>query len=274
MHTVNVNGATIPALGFGTHELRGSTAAEMVETALAVGYRHIDTAQAYGNEEAVGAGIAASGLPREELFLTTKVWPDRFRASDLQRSVDESLARLNSPYVDLLLLHWPNPEVPLEETIGALNDMRRIGRARHIGISNFTSDQVQQAVGLSDEPLVVNQVEYHPFLAQDEVLDTLRRNGLGLVAYSPLAQGLVFGNDSLAEIAERHGKSAGQVALRWLVQQDGVCAIPRTANADHARANFEVFDFELTGDEMEGISRLSRERRRLVDPEEVAPDWD
>lgn len=274
MHTVNVNGAAIPALGFGTHELQGATAADMVDAALGIGYRHIDTAQAYKNEAAVGAGIAASGLPREDVFLTTKVWPDRFAPGQLQRSVDESLARLDTPYVDLLLLHWPNPEVPLEETLDALNDMRRIGRARHIGVSNFTTDLLEEAVRLSDEPLAVNQVEYHPFLAQDEVLDAARRHGLGLVAYSPLAQGLVFGNDALAGIAEAHGKSPGQVALRWLVQQDAVCAIPRTSSVDHARTNFEIFDFELTGDEMEAIDQLSRKRQRLVDPDEVAPDWD
>lgn len=274
MHTVNVNGAAIPVLGFGTHELQGATAAEMVETALGIGYRHIDTAQAYGNEAAVGAGIAASGLPREDIFLTTKVWPDRFLPGQLQLSVDESLARLNTPYVDLLLLHWPNPEVPLEDTLDALNDMRRIGRARHIGISNFPKDLLEEAVRLSDAPLAVNQVEYHPFLAQDEVLDVARRHGLGLVAYSPLAQGMVFRNDILAGIADAHGKSPGQVALRWLVQQDAVCAIPRTSSEEHARANFEIFDFELTGDEMEAIDVLSRKRLRLVDPDEVAPDWD
>lgn len=274
MHTVNVNGAAIPALGLGTHELQGSAAAGMVEAALAIGYRHIDTAQAYDNEKAVGAGIAAAGLPREALFLTTKVWPDRFRAGALQRSVDESLARLNTSYVDLLLLHWPNPGVPLEETMAALNDMHRIGRARHIGVSNFPSDLLEEAVRLSEAPLVVNQVEYHPFLAQTEVLGALRRHGLGLIAYSPLAQGLVFRNDTLAEIAEAYGKSPGQVALRWLVQQGGVCAIPRTSSVDHARANFEVFDFALSAAEMEAIQRLSRQRRRLVDPDDMAPDWD
>lgn len=274
MHNVNVNGAKIPALGFGTYEMKGATAADMVEAALAIGYRHIDTAHAYDNEAAVGAGIAAAGLPREDIFLTTKVWPDHFRVGQLQRSVDESLARLNTPYVDLLLLHWPNPNVPLGETLSALNDMHRIGRARHIGISNFTAALLEEAVRLSEEFLVVNQVEYHPFLAQDDLLKALRRHGLGLIAHSPLAQGLVFRNGTLREIAESHGKTPGQVALRWLVQQEGVCAIPRSSNADHARANFEIFDFELSEEDMEAIDSLSRRRRRLVDPDGMAPDWD
>lgn len=274
MHKVNVNGASIPALGLGTYELQGSAAIDTVETALDIGYRHIDTAQAYDNEEAVGKGIAASGLPREEIFLTTKIWPDRFRPTELQRSLDESLARLDTPYVDLLLLHWPNPEVPLEDTMAALNDMRRIGRARHIGISNFTTDLVEEAVRLSEAPLAVNQVEYHPFLAQDKLLGTLRGHGLGLIAYSPLAQGKVFRDDTLAGIAKAHGKSPGQVALRWLVRQEGVCAIPRSSNPDHLRANFEIFDFDLSDDEAGAIDQLSQQRQRLVDPAEVAPDWD
>jgi diketogulonate reductase-like aldo/keto reductase len=274
MHNVNVRGAAIPALGFGTYELRGETAAGMVEKALAIGYRHIDTAQAYDNEEAVGMGIAASGLRREDLFLTTKIWPDCFRAGQLQRSVDESLARLNTPYVDLLLLHWPNPAVPLEETLAALNDMHRIGRARHIGVSNFPVALLQEAVRISEVPLVANQVEYHVFLAQDDLLEALRAQGMGLIAYSPLAQGLALQSDTVTDIAETHGKTAGQVALRWLVGQEGVCAIPRTSSEDHARANFEIFDFELSKDDREALDQLSRERRRQVDPEGLAPAWD
>jgi 2,5-diketo-D-gluconate reductase B len=273
MHTVNVNGAAMPALGFGTYELQGKAAAEMVEAALGIGYRHIDTAQAYHNEEAVGIGVAASGIPREEIFITTKVPPSRFRPSELQRSLDESLARLETPYVDLLLLHWPNPDVPLKDTIGALNDMRRIGRARHIGVSNFPSDMVHEAVRLSDEPLAVDQVEYHPLLAQDRLLDALRGHGMGLTAYSPLAQGEVFGDDTLSDIGEDHGKTAGQVALRWLIQQDGVSAIPRSSSVEHAESNFEIFDFELSQDEMRKIHQLSAGRRRLVDPAD-SPDWD
>lgn len=273
MHTVNVNGAAMPALGFGTYELLGTTAAEMVEAALGIGYRHIDTAQAYNNEEAVGIGIAASRVPRAEIFLTTKVPPSRFRPRDLQRSLDESLARLETPYVDLFLLHWPNPDVPLKDTIDALNDMRRIGRARHIGVSNFPSAMVDEAVRLSGEPLAVDQVEYHPLLAQDRLLEALRTHGMGLTAYSPLAQGEVFDDDTLSGIGEAHGKTAGQVALRWLIQQDGVCAIPRSSSVDHAQSNFDIFDFELSQDEMRMIHQLSRGRRRLVDPE-GSPDWD
>lgn len=273
MHTVNVNGAAMPALGFGTYELHGATAVEMVEAALDIGYRHIDTAQAYHNEEAVGSGIAASGIFREEIFLTTKVSPSRFRPGELQRSLDESLARLDTPYVDLLLLHWPNPDVPLKDTMDALNHMRRIGRAQHIGVSNFPSAMVDEAVRLSNEPLVADQVEYHPLLEQGRLLEALRGHGMGLTAYSPLAQGEVFGDETLCGIGEAHGKTAGQVALRWLIQQDGVCAIPRSSSVNHARANFDIFDFELSPDDMRKIHQLSLDRRRLVDPED-SPDWD
>jgi diketogulonate reductase-like aldo/keto reductase len=273
MHTVNANGAIMPALGFGTYELQGKTAADMVEAALGIGYRHIDTAQAYDNEEAVGVGIAASGLPREEIFLTTKVSPSRFRPNELQRSLDESLARLETPYVDLLLLHWPNPDMPLKDTMAALNDMRRIGRARHIGVSNFPSAMVDEAIRFSDEPLAVDQVEYHPLLAQGRLLNALHGHGMGLTAYSPLAQGRVFNDETLTGIGQAHGKTAGQVALRWLIQQDGVCAIPRSSSIDHARSNFDIFDFELSPDEMRKIHKLSLGRRRLVDPED-SPDWD
>ena len=273
MHTIDVNGAAMPALGFGTYELEGATAAEMVEAAIGIGYRHIDTAQAYHNEEAVGIGIAASGVPREEIFLTTKVSPSRYRPGALQRSLDESLARLDTPYVDLLLLHWPNPEVPLKDTMDALNDMRRIGRTRHIGVSNFPSAMVDEAIRLSDEPLAVDQVEYHPLLAQDRLLGALRGHGMGLTAYSPLARGRVFDDDTLSGIAEAHGKTAGQVALRWLIQQDGVSAIPRSSSVEHAQSNFDIFDFELSSDDMQKIHQLSLGRQRLVDPDE-SPDWD
>lgn len=274
MHTVNANGASIPALGFGTWELAGSTAQRMVEAALAIGYRHLDTAQIYGNEAEVGAGFHASGLPRDSVFVTTKVWPDRFRAGELQRSVEESLKKLRLDAVDLLLLHWPNPEVPLAETIAALNEVAERGWSRHIGISNFTTAMIEEAVRLSARPLATNQVEYHPYLGQRKVYAACRRHGLALTAYCPLARGRVFQDPRLRNIAERHGKTAGQVALRWLVQQEGVIAIPRSSRPEHARANFALFDFALSEGEMAEIAALAEPGGRLVDVAGLSPRWD
>jgi diketogulonate reductase-like aldo/keto reductase len=274
MHRVAANGADIPALGFGTWDLRGATAQRLVEAALAIGYRHLDTAQMYGNEAEVGAGLRASGLQRDRVFVTTKIWPDRFRAGDLERSVDESLRRLGLDAVDLLLLHWPSREVPLSETIGALNGVHAAGKARHVGISNFTTALIDEAVRLSEVRLATDQVEYHPFLSQRAVMASCRRHGLALTAYCPLARGRVFADPVLKRIGERHGRGAGQVALRWLVQQQGVVAIPRSSSEAHARSNFAVFDFALSEEEMAEIAALAVPAGRVVNVADVAPVWD
>jgi len=274
MHKVDANGAAIPALGFGTWQLSGDTARRMVEAALAMGYRHVDTAQMYGNEAEVGAALRGSGLRRGELFVTTKVWPDRFRAGDLQRSAEESLARLGLDQVDLLLLHWPSPTVPLAETMEALNDVAARGWARHLGVSNFTTALLDEAIRLSERPLATNQVEYHPFLRQEAVLTACRRHGMALTAYCPLARGRVFSDPTLARIAQRHGRTPGQVALRWLVQQEGVVAIPRSSSPEHARANFALFDFALDEQEMDEIAALAAPQGRIADIAGLAPAWD
>ncbi len=274
MHNVEAHGARIPALGFGTWELRDGLAVRLVEAALEIGYRHVDTAQMYENEREVGTAIRTSGIDRAEIFLTTKVWPDRFREGDLQRSVEESLDRLGLEAVDLLLLHWPNPAVPLAETMAALNDARARGMTRHIGISNFPSRLMQEAIRLSAAPLVTNQVEYHPFLSQNRVLAACRAAGMALTAYCPLARGRVFGDPVIERIAARHRKSPAQVALRWLVQQEGVVAIPRSSKPEHARANFEIWDFALDEAEMRAISALGSPAGRIVDIAGLAPAWD
>lgn len=274
MQYVEVHGARIPNLGFGTFQLKGDTCRHMVSHALEVGYRHIDTAQGYGNESAVGAAARASGVARSELFVTTKVWPDHYRAGDLQRSVKASLERLGLGHIDLLLLHWPNPAVPLEETIAALNEVKAQGDVTHIGVSNFTTALLRQAVELSDAPLVANQVEYHPYLNQTPVLTELQRQRMALTAYAPLAQGQVPREPLLKEIGERHGKSAAQVGLRWLIQQPGVIAIPRSASAEHVASNHQIHDFSLSDAEMQRISGLARPDGRIIDPEGLAPDWD
>jgi 2,5-diketo-D-gluconate reductase B len=270
---VNTLGARIPALGFGTYGLEGPVASRMVGYALEIGYRHIDTAQMYGNEAEIGAAIAASAVPRGEVWLTTKIWPDNFRDGDLQRAAEQSVDRLRTR-PDLLLLHWPNPRVPLKETIGALNQARRRGLTRHIGISNFTVPLIREAVALSEEPLIVDQIEYHPHLGQRAVLEELRAKGMVLTAYSPIAKGRVFADPTLQRIGQRHGKNPGQVALRWLIQQDGVTAIPRSSREAHARANFGIFDFALSDAEMAEIAALGQPEGRTVDPAGIAPRWD
>ena len=273
MHHVTANGAEIPALGFGTFELEPADAEAMVEHALRVGYRHIDTAQMYDNEESVGRGIKNAGVAREDVFLTTKLWTDRFHDGDLQQAMAESLSRLGTDYVDLVLLHWPNDEVSITETTAALADVKRRGMARHVGISNFTTRLIHEAAKASPAALVTNQVEYHPFLDQSPVRDALAEHDIALTAYCPLARGEVFANDTLKRIGQTHGKNAGQVALRWLVQQDNVIAVPRSSNPDHVASNFEIFDFELSAAEMQAIFDLHTPDGRMIDPS-FAPDWD
>jgi 2,5-diketo-D-gluconate reductase B len=273
MRLVTVGDARIPALGLGTSRLGDGVTRRMVGHALAIGYRHIDTAQSYRNEAAVGEAIARSGVPRGEIWLTTKIGPSRFKAGSLKRALDESLRRLGTE-PDLLLLHWPNPTIPLRETIGALGEVKRRGLTRHIGVSNFTVALLREVLALSDEPLLVNQVEYHPYLSQQSVLAGTRAAGMALIAFSPLARGRVPRDPRLGAIGERLGRSAAQVALRWLLQQDGVIAIPRSSREAHAEANLEALDFELTPAEMAAVGAEASPTGRLIDPVWMAPDWD
>jgi diketogulonate reductase-like aldo/keto reductase len=273
MRNVTAAAAVIPALGFGTWQLKSHDAQRMVEAALEIGYRHIDTAFVYENEAAVGAGIRASGVPRDQIFLTTKVWVDSFAEGDLQRAAQGSMERIGVGPVDLLLLHWPKARPPLSETIQALNDARARGFTRQIGLSNFPSAVWREAQRLSEAPLVTNQVEYHPYLSQQTLLRTAAELGSSLTAWSPLAQGKIADEPVLSEIGGRHGKTPGQVTLRWIVQQD-VIAIPRTAKESRARENFEIFDFELSAQEMEQISALGTPQGRLGDWLDPAFQWD
>lgn len=274
MHSVQAHGASIPALGFGTWKITGPETAGIVRHALDVGYRHLDTAQVYGNEAEVGRAIAESGVPRDDIFLTTKVWPERYRRDDLPVSVEESLQKLRTDYVDLLLLHWPVTEVPLAETLEALNEVRDAGYARHIGVSNFTIAHLDEAIRLSDAPLVTNQIEYHPFMDQRALIRATRRAGLAVTAYSPLAQGKVLHDRALRKIGEAHDKTAAQVALRWVLQQEGVVTIPKASGPEHCKANLEVFDFTLTDQEMEAIHALAHPAGRMTSPDGLAPAWD
>jgi 2,5-diketo-D-gluconate reductase B len=272
MQIVEANGARIPAMGLGTMTLKENVCVDIVSAALRGGYRHLDTAQMYGNEREVGEGMRASGVKREDVFLTTKAWHNRLAAGDLERSVDESLERLKLPQVDLLLIHWPNAVIPLRETLGALAKVKRAGLTKHIGVANFTVTLIEEAVRLSDEPLVTNQIEVHPFIDRSKVIAACRRHGISVTAYCPLARGKVPGNPTIERIAKAHGKSAGQVALRWLVQQ-GIIPIPRTAKAERLKENLAVFDFTLAPAEMSEIGALARPDGRVVNPAH-APKWD
>lgn len=269
----NWQGTEIPALGFGTYELNNDEAASMVLEAAKIGYRHFDTAQMYHNEEGVGRGLKASGLAREDYFLTTKVWYDKFQSGDLQTSVVESLRKLDLEHVDLLLLHWPTDEIPLEETLAALNEVKNLGMTRLIGISNFPTALVDKAVTLSNLPLTVNQVEYHPYLDQSKVLENLRAHGMLLTAYCPIARGTVLHDPVLKEIGAKYGKSGIQITLRWLMQQNSVMAIPKSGSPKNAAANFNIFDFELSDEDMAAIFALANPEGRLIDPS-FAPKWD
>ncbi len=272
--TVEAHGARIPLIGLGTWELRGRACARLVEQALRLGYRHVDTAELYDNEREVGEGLRASGIGREEVFVTTKVWPSHFARGDLERSAEESLRRLRLSQVDLLLLHWPNPQIPLRETLGALCKVKRAGLARHIGVSNFTVALIEQAVGLADEPLVCNQIEVHPSIDQSKVIAACRRHGMAIVAYSPIARGGVKREQLLVRIGQAHGKTAAQVSLRFLVQR-GIVVIPRTSRVERLSENLAIFDFELSATEMAEIARLARRDGRIVNyAYSGSPDWD
>jgi 2,5-diketo-D-gluconate reductase B len=269
---VEANGAKIPAIGLGTWELRGRTCARLVQQALRLGYRHIDTAQVYENEREVGEALRASGVRREEVFITTKVWTSHFAPHDLERSTKESLNKLRLSEVDLLLLHWPNPRVPLAETLGALAHVRKLGMTRHIGVSNFTVALIEEAVEKCPAPLVCDQVEFHPYLDQSKVREACARHDMAVVAYSPIAKGRIRNDKLLGRIGATHGKSAAQICLRWLVQQ-GVSAIPRTSRLERLSENMEIFDFELSEAEMREISGLGNGGGRLTDYG-FAPKWD
>jgi diketogulonate reductase-like aldo/keto reductase len=264
----------VPALGLGTSPLTGGLSSETVIAALEAGYRHIDTARKYGTEPAVGEAMRASGVPRQDIFLTTKVSHENLRAADFARSVDESLAALKVDYVDLLLVHWPNPAIALTETMPALAKAKRQGLARHIGVANFNIGLLDQAVDLCPEPLVALQAEYHPYLDQSKLMAAVRRHKLVFIAYCPLGRGRLFSDPVLAEIAAKRGRSIAQVALRWLMQQD-VAAIPFSSQPQRIADNFNVFDFALDDDEMKRIAVLKRPDGRVANPAGRVPSgWD
>ena len=270
---LEAHGAKMPAIGYGTMEFPGR-ATELVTHAINIGYRHIDTARKYGTEEQVGEGIRASGIARGELWVTTKVTELDAREADFLRSAETSLKALRLDYVDLLLVHWPQPKVPFTETLGALAKAKRSGMTRHIGVSNFTLAMLEEAVRVCPEPLITNQIEYHAYLPQDRMLAALKRHGMILTAYCPVARGKLLDDPVIGEIAKAHGKTPAQICLRWLVQQPMVAAVPRALEEAHIAENLAVFDFALGEQEMQRISALRRRNVRIADPPERAPKWD
>lgn len=250
---LTIKGKTVPALGFGTWDLRNEACVTAVEDALAIGYRHIDTAQYYENEKQVGQAIQNSKVAREDIFLVTKVKPENFAHKQVIDSTMESLEKLDTDYIDLLLLHWPSPDVPLRDTLKGFTELQRMGHIYHIGVSNFPPDMVEEAE--QHAPIFCNQVKYHPYYKQDKLVQQAKSHDYLLTAYSPLARGNLQDEPVLQEIAGRYDKSVAQVALRWLIQQQ-VAAIPKAATAEYRRANFDIFDFSLTDDEMQRIFAL------------------
>jgi diketogulonate reductase-like aldo/keto reductase len=269
MNAVGAKGFKIPVVGLGTWSM--ADPARVVEQAIRIGYRHIDTAQMYGNEAEVGQGVRKSGK-RAEVTVVTKVQPHMLAPHDLERSVKESLAKLRTDVIDLLLIHWPNPRVPLSETLGAMSKMKREGYTRAIGVSNFTVALLEEANRVSPEPVVCNQIEMHPFINQDKVVAACKKHGMAVVAYSPIARGGASGNAALARIGKAHGKTAAQISLRYLVQQ-GIVVIPRTSKVERLEENFALFDFALSDAEMQELHKLSGRNNRIVDWT-WSPEWD
>ena len=269
--TLSSHGAEIPIAGFGTSPLTGDVTPENVATALRVGYRHLDTGRKYGTERATGEGMRASGLPRKDIFLTTKIWVEHFTHDALLKQAEESAESLGTT-PDLLLLHWPKPTPTFEETLGALNQAKDRGLTRNIGLSNFPSKEFRQAQALSKARLITNQVEHHPYLGVDALVATAAELGSSITAWSPLAQGKIADDATISEIAQAHGKTNGQATLRWLIQ-NRIIAIPRTTKESRARENFDIFDFELSGEEMQRMDALDR-GERLGDWLDPAFEWD
>ncbi|MEW6644744.1 MAG: aldo/keto reductase [Pseudomonadota bacterium] len=273
MDIVKAHGAEIPALGFGVFRMSDAEVEAVVPAALEAGFRHFDTAQIYGNEAALGRALAAAGARREDLFVTTKVWVDNYSPDKFASSVDESLEKLKVDQVDLLLLHWPADKVAIADQIALLNEVQASGKTRFIGVSNQNIAQMKESIALSNAPIVTNQIEVHPYLDQSAVAAVAKAAGVAVTAYFGMADGAVPGDPVLQAIGAKHGKSAAQVALRWLVQQ-GFIALSKTAKPARVAENFAIFDFALGDDDMAAISKLAQANKRLVSPAGLAPAWD
>jgi 2,5-diketo-D-gluconate reductase B len=272
MQYKNIQGLEVPEVGLGTYKLHERECINTVRQALDVGYRLIDTAQMYKNEREIGEAISVSTIPREDLFLTTKIWHTNLESEEVLQSTEESLRNLDTPYVDLLLIHWPNDQYDLRATIESMLVLRDQGKAMNIGVSNFPLHLLKKVNEEIRAPIFCDQVEFHPFIDQLDLLDYAIENDILLTAYSPLAQGKVSDNETIVEIAENHGKNPSQIALRWLIEQENVNVIPKSSSQKHLEQNFDIFDFELSDDEFMQIDDLEKSTR-LVNPS-FAPDWE
>jgi diketogulonate reductase-like aldo/keto reductase len=272
--TLKVANAEIPVLGFGTYSMSGPKLQTVLIEALRHGFRHIDTAQMYQNEKDVGVAVRAAGVLRADVFITTKVWVSNYTRPDFMRSVNQSLENLRTDYIDLLLVHWPRGGAPVAEQVEGLNRAVDAGKARYIGVSNYSCDMLRAAATLSKHPLVTNQVEYHPFLDQRALLAQVAQEESSLMAYCGMAVGRVFQAPLLKDIAARHNRTVAQVVLRWLIQQPRVVTLSRTESIERIPANTKIFDFALSESDMAAIGTLQMPGSRIVNPPHLAASWD
>jgi 2,5-diketo-D-gluconate reductase B len=272
MKIIKTQGVSIPRLGFGTFRMPGAESQPVVESAIALGFRHIDTAAMYENETAVGAALAASGVKRDELFVTTKVWHDQLSPDALRRAFDLSLGKLRLDYVDLYMIHWPNRDIDIAASLEALMELRQHGLTLAIGVCNFNLPMIRRAVEEIGAPIAAHQVEYHAFLSQTPMLAYLRSKAIPLTAYAPLAQGRAANDPTLAAIGRKHGATAAQVAIAWLLDQHGVIAIPKAGRPESQKANLDALGVRLDDEDRAAIATLPKDQRFVRPP--FAPEWD
>jgi 2,5-diketo-D-gluconate reductase B len=272
MQFKTIQGVDVPEIGLGTHRLIGREGENTIKLALNLGYRHIDTAQSYKNEREVGEAIKRSHVDREELFLTSKIWHTYLEKEEVLKVAENTLREIDTPYLDLLLIHWPNPDINVEKTLEAFLSLRDQGKALNIGVANFPVKLLKEVNEELGAPIFCNQVEYHPFYSQFDMLDYTAEHDLLFTAYSPLAQGKVTEHPFLQELANKYGKSPAQIALRWLIEQEQVVAIPKASTEDHLRENIDVYDFALEDDDFYAIDEIEK-TAKIIDPD-FAPEWD
>ncbi len=263
MQTIKPQQSNIPQLGLGTWQLTGRNCHNAILTALRLGYRHIDTAWIYDNQEVIGKALKESKISRNNLFITSKVWRDQLHYHDVLQQCDETLQQLQTDYLDLYLIHWPNSAIDMKETFQALHELHQQGKILNIGVSNFTISHLEQA-GKISKKISMNQVEFHPYLNQQKLLDYCSKNKIKITAYSPLGRGKILNDKTITEIAKIHNKSPAQVCLRWLIQK-GMIVIPKASSEHHLKSNMEIFDFKLTEKEMQHINSIAT-NKRIVNP--------
>jgi len=272
MEELQTQGISLPRLGLGTYRMQGTVCREAVESALALGYRHIDTAEMYANEDAIGAALSSANVSREELHVTTKVWPENLAPDAIRRAFDTSLKKLRLDFVDLYLIHWPAKGMNLPAALDALMKLKQEGRIRAIGVANFTTALLKQAVEEIKVPIACNQIEYHVMLDQSKVMGYMAEKSIPLVAYCPLAQGRAASDETLTAIGNKHGAAPAQVALKWLLDQKGVAAIPKASRRESQQANLDALKLQLDDEDRKAIAALPKDKR-FVNPA-FAPAWD